>query len=959
MAIRIHGCTLALIPVLLGAGAVRADAAPMEARLQAPQLRGIERALNGLDLGFGQDEASAEGPLCFDSIGIRNMTVLTKISDLSITPNPEAGRIDLSVTFPKVEIRGQMFAEGSFPCFDLEEQLAPLTITDLHVEGGLTLTADANGKLVLGLAPGPIATVGSLAVEGSSTVAELIVDSGFVQDMLPATADFAMRQGLAMASDMLEARRTGTLLGIPYRGAFTAPVIETGGLRIGASLDFDTSGPAASCLPAGAVRPAAVTSFSGVPPLASDLAVESGLTVAAAPELIGSAVEAAWWAGVLCGDLALAPPALLSDFVERMTGGAADGLALRYAAGSAPRATVIGDRLRVELDDARLDAVTTAAGSLMGVRAKIAVEGWMRPDPVTRLMLVTIDVAELEVLSLDSRLHDDREGLDELKLYLEEEFPRQVLEGARDLPVADTMLRDTLGRLVVDLLKTDRGVVAALTVFGFSDPMVDGAAPDTTVGTPREAGWGEMEVELGATDDRNGPIVWSWRLDARPWTAWSADATARVRVSPGAHTIEVMARDAWGNVDASPATVSFVVADERTLGGCACAIGTASRTGRVPAFVLLGTVFGFVAIAMRRERAGKAGAAGPGRGLVLVPLLLLLLLPAPSHAQETGVLPQGRFRLGASFVTWLQNPPSTSTGASVAVPTGLFPLGVDAQARERHHVRAEVALPSLSYGITDAVTVAVFLPVVLRAQVDVRSFEVRSLGVDVTPEAQAALREAGFRSPRGGNGDPISDWKGSGIGDVVTGVRWRIHKDRRNAYALSGGVKLPTGRQDDPRLLTDFGFGDGQVDVSADGSLEHRLSRGVVGGTAGYRLRLPGRHAVRPVGGPTVSMMRDPGDVLRAGVGARTLPGAVPLAGSFAVEHHLRDSVSAQTMSPKTDQQGTAYVIGASAGVSSIDAFRRRRAIAPAGFTVGVTRAISANPRLESWQFEARLDLFM
>jgi len=60
---------------------------------------------------------------------------------------------------------------------------------------------------------------------------------------------------------------------------------------------------------------------------------------------------------------------------------------------------------------------------------------------------------------------------------------------------------------------------------------------------------------------------------------------------------------------------------------------------------------------------------------------------------------------------------------------------------------------------------------------------------------------------------PIGTWYGSGFGDMETGLM--INAVDRGTWGLMvyPGVTLPTGRVDDPDILQDMGFGDGQFDL--------------------------------------------------------------------------------------------------------------------------------------------------
>lgn len=60
---------------------------------------------------------------------------------------------------------------------------------------------------------------------------------------------------------------------------------------------------------------------------------------------------------------------------------------------------------------------------------------------------------------------------------------------------------------------------------------------------------------------------------------------------------------------------------------------------------------------------------------------------------------------------------------------------------------------------------------------------------------------------------PLGSWQGEGFADVELGVLHRLTDWTYSGLAISGGVVLPTGREDDPDNLVDFGFGDGQTDL--------------------------------------------------------------------------------------------------------------------------------------------------
>jgi hypothetical protein len=60
---------------------------------------------------------------------------------------------------------------------------------------------------------------------------------------------------------------------------------------------------------------------------------------------------------------------------------------------------------------------------------------------------------------------------------------------------------------------------------------------------------------------------------------------------------------------------------------------------------------------------------------------------------------------------------------------------------------------------------------------------------------------------------PLGSWVASGLGDIELGVMKRFYKNRDFGLLAKFGTVLPTGRVDDPDILQDIKFGDGQWDA--------------------------------------------------------------------------------------------------------------------------------------------------
>ena len=73
---------------------------------------------------------------------------------------------------------------------------------------------------------------------------------------------------------------------------------------------------------------------------------------------------------------------------------------------------------------------------------------------------------------------------------------------------------------------------------------------------------------------------------------------------------------------------------------------------------------------------------------------------------------------------------------------------------------------------------------------------------------------------------PIGNWEAQGLGDTEVGAIYRLTEGQDYGAAIAGGVILPTGRVDDPDILQDISFGDGQADVFAETFLGKSFFKG-------------------------------------------------------------------------------------------------------------------------------------
>lgn len=195
---------------------------------------------------------------------------------------------------------------------------------------------------------------------------------------------------------------------------------------------------------------------------------------------------------------------------------------------------------------------------------------------------------------------------------------------------------------------------------------------------------------------------------------------------------------------------------------------------------------------------------------------------------------------------------------------------------------------ALEYGLTDRLSVGIIVPFV-KASVDVEAEtspdQALSEKIARLPSAdprRAALQQVQAKldvnalqatlTNQYGYQDGLRSWSGTGLGDIELGGKFNYHRSSQMMATLKGGVRLPTGRTNDPDLLFDLGFGDGQTDLGLFHLLDYNFTPNL-GMTleTGYTVQLPDDVQMRvpiseevPISPTKVTLDRKLGDIINA-----------------------------------------------------------------------------------------------
>lgn len=172
----------------------------------------------------------------------------------------------------------------------------------------------------------------------------------------------------------------------------------------------------------------------------------------------------------------------------------------------------------------------------------------------------------------------------------------------------------------------------------------------------------------------------------------------------------------------------------------------------------------------------------------------------------------------------------------------------------------------LGYGVTDRLTVYGILPY-YTANVRVKYKQIRpsntnevsntinqgggsdgdglmSSVVNALPAANASMLQSVVVNVFGY--DEVGNWYGSGYGDMEVGATYLLIDKGIWGLSATSGVVAPTGRQDDPDLLQDIAFGDGQWDLFAEAAIGYSYSDHLrIGTTLRYTYQAPTEKTLR------------------------------------------------------------------------------------------------------------------
>jgi hypothetical protein len=220
------------------------------------------------------------------------------------------------------------------------------------------------------------------------------------------------------------------------------------------------------------------------------------------------------------------------------------------------------------------------------------------------------------------------------------------------------------------------------------------------------------------------------------------------------------------------------------------------------------------------------------------------------------------------------------------------------------------------------------------------------------------------------NYKPIGAWQGKGYGDMETGVMIKAIDKGTWGLQIYPGMVLPTGTQDDPNVLQDIGFGDGQVDVFGELGTGYIVNDNLSFGTRfRYTYQAPTNKELRvptsrdfPLSADSGNFTVKYGDKLNFMLNSTlafndwfSLTPVYRYLYQMKSEYDSQYTQANEYLSYNSDKQE--HQVQLTASVSSIQPFLKKKFVLPAQFNINVVQTVSGKnvPKVARFEVELRL----
>ena len=551
----------------------------------------IQDLVEGQEFDVALDEVGTDYS-CFDMLGVRdfNLNIPIQGFDLSFDDRKASVR----VTFDT--LRGEdmeLFGEDEQwwdLCPSFSTEFYYLEITDLVFEIGLSPSVQ-DGNLVMEVTGNPLVS-GNLDTDINNVPDTLILAAieGMIWDTIEEKATELIPSLVASYwdKDML----SGSVFDFDLAAVLDDAQVTRQSLQMGATLHASWTGDS-GCSPAGSA-----SAHGRRPDLSFGTGNGADLGIGITENQLNQLFREAWADGFLCF------PQDRMDLVYDAISGLIDpdigGIAPSAVFNHTPIITLEDGKATASFPGLELEIRGEVDGEEIEILGLVAdlnanLELGLQPE-LTALTLTLHDLnLDFDEFRAEHLLSDNEDAAEHFKSFLRGWVADWVAEQVQGMALFATQFHFMGTYIRVDDISYETGGMKILIkLYDENDPEVDKIPPDSGVTLLfTDPATETASIQLSGTDDRTAPLAWAIQVDGEGWSSWQLEDTALLEdLSLGDHTVEVMARDNWLNVDATPASVDVSMGDpfgevEGEGKGCGCASHAPGKPGGLAAFLVL------------------------------------------------------------------------------------------------------------------------------------------------------------------------------------------------------------------------------------------------------------------------------------------------------------------------------------------------------------------------------------
>ena len=572
-----------LLPLVAGAGTVDGG---VQVAAFSSSFDFVADRFTGQTFNIHETEVSRSDVACYDEVGLRNLNVEVPIQKLTFDLNPSSLLID--VHFGRVFGEDMsLYAEDSDffdACPSMDSIDFEFELTDGRILVELAPHLEA-GQFVLEVIGHP-QVVGDLNTDIAWVPDDLILS--FVEDSIFEAIEDAIAEKVpALASAMVDtALFAGAVGDMQLDVELTDVDVNNSSLSIG--MDVDTEWLGEGCT---------ISGIASVPE-GRNSRVNFGdgegndVAVAITEYQLNRLFHGAWADGLLCFEDG--PLSEVAVGIESLFSTKIDNSQVDLGFSQAPAFTVDTDGITLRINGLHMalsGEVNGANTTLMALDADLSLVAEVSIDHAVSSFSLSLIQAKLDISAFeaDPLLEDTEAAKARLTALLEGWAMETLAARISHVPLYGNLFHIADIYLRINAVDTEGGAVVIMgALFDGDDPAVDTEPPET-LARITSADATSVAFEMDADDNADGPIAFSYRLNSEDWSPWSDQTLATIGLpEPGEHLLSVRARDAWLNIDPSPAMIVFVVdTAEDAQSGCQCASADPRPTGLWASLVII------------------------------------------------------------------------------------------------------------------------------------------------------------------------------------------------------------------------------------------------------------------------------------------------------------------------------------------------------------------------------------